>query len=73
MVRALPPETRLVLLTFGAALSVWHLNPALASGEAQGPDRNKVLSFLSSSCCVWCPPDFNVIGAGSNFHCNVGR
>lgn len=31
--RALPPETRLVLLTFGAALSVWYLNPALASGK----------------------------------------
>jgi hypothetical protein len=32
VVRALPPETRLVLLTYAAALSVWHLNPALAAG-----------------------------------------
>ncbi len=33
VVRALPPETNLALLTFGAALSVWQLNPALR-GEA---------------------------------------
>lgn len=37
VVRALPPETRLVLLTFGAALSVWRLNPALAANAASAP------------------------------------